>query len=66
MDRKDLPTGLNMALAMNKDALEYYSTLKYDQQKYLNDYIQNSTSGIDTKKRIEKVINQLNEKNINI
>lgn len=64
MDRKNLPTGLNMALSMNKDALEYYSTLKYDQQKYINDYIQNSNDGVDAKKKIEKVIKQLEKGNI--
>ena len=64
MDRKNLPTGLNMALSMNKDALEYYSTLKYDQHKYINDYIQNSNDGVDAKKKIEKVIKQLEKGNI--
>ncbi len=62
MDKNERPIGLNFALSMNKEAMNYYSTLNLSQQKYINDYIENSNY-IDKRVVIDDVIKQLEEKN---
>lgn len=63
MDKKDMPIGLNFALSMNKEAMNYYSTLNLSQQKYINDYIEKADY-IDKRIVIDNIIKQLEEKNI--
>ncbi|MBE5821677.1 MAG: hypothetical protein E7311_03690 [Clostridiales bacterium] len=60
----ELPVGFGMSLAMNKDAMDYYSKLSYDNQMKIVSYIQDNTTGFEVKNKIRNAINGLEIGNI--
>lgn len=66
MDNKnDLPLGFSFSLAMNENAMKFYSNLdKYSKSDVLN-YIKSSPTGEEAKKRIDNVIHDLEQNNLN-
>ena len=63
-DKIELPVGFAMSLAMNKEAMDYYSKLTYDNQMKIVSYIQNNDTGFEVKSKIRNVINGLQNSNI--
>ncbi len=61
MDDKseELPVGFGMSLAMNKQAMDYYSKLSYTNQQKIVNYIQNSNTGFEAKDRINSAVSNL-------
>lgn len=56
---ENLPLGFAFSLSMNKQAMDYYSTLDFDTQAQITRYIENATSTKETKNRINSSINAL-------
>lgn len=62
---KELPIGFSFSLAMNENAMKFYSNLdKYSKEEVL-DYIKSSSTGEEAKERIKKVISDLEQNNLN-
>ena len=63
-EKIELPVGFGMSLAMNKNAMDYYATLNYDNQMKIVSYIQDNKTGFEVKNKIRNVINNLEKGNI--
>ena len=60
----ELPVGFAMSLAMNKNAMDYYSSLSFDNQMKIVSYIQDNNTGFEVKNRINNAISNLENGNI--
>lgn len=61
---KNMPVGFVFKMAMDSKALDYYSTLSNSTKERITNYIQNSSTGNESKQRIEDVINNLKNNNL--
>lgn len=61
---KEMPIGFLFKIAMDNNALNYYSTLNINTKNEITNYIQNSVSGDEAKKRIGNVIEHLKNNNL--
>lgn len=62
---KELPIGFSFSLAMNENAMKFYSNLdKYSKEEVL-DYIKSSSTCEEAKERIKKAISDLEQNSLN-
>ena len=62
---KELPIGFSFSLAMNENAMKFYSNLdKYSKEEVL-DYIKSSSTGEEAIERIKKAISDLEQNSLN-
>ena len=60
----DMPMGLGMELYQNKNALHFFAALSQDERNRIIRYVDASTDGKDTKRRIDNAIENLNRRNV--
>lgn len=61
----NIPIGFSMSLAQNPAALNNYSNLSDEEREKINTQIKSSTTGHEAKNKIENIISDLENNNIN-
>ena len=61
---REMPIGFVFSLALNKDAMNYYSTLDNIVKNNIKSFIQNNSSGIEAKEKIDIAIKSLENNSI--
>ncbi len=58
-EAQDMPIGLLMSLAMNRDAMSTFSRLGDEQQTSVIHFVEDAITGEDAKHRISEVVDRL-------
>lgn len=61
----NIPIGFSMSLAQNPVALNNYSNLSNEEREKINTQIKSSATGPEAKNKIENIISDLENNNIN-
>ena len=62
---EEFNTSFSNSLSLNKNALDYYSTLSLDEQIKLNNFVNDAKTPSDIKFRTSKAIDALSNEDIN-
>lgn len=60
-ERKQIPVGLAMSLAMNEFALEFYGKLDEKQREKVTNFVQSGSTGMEAKERIDVAVKKLSK-----
>ncbi|MDD2376938.1 MAG: hypothetical protein PHD15_06125 [Clostridia bacterium] len=65
MKKTGMPIGFIITIFQNKDALKYFANLDENTKQRISDYIQNVTTGEESKEKIYNSIQGLANQNVN-
>ncbi|MEG2645964.1 MAG: hypothetical protein RSA08_02915 [Clostridia bacterium] len=61
---KEMPVGLAMSLALNENAMEYYTSLDFKTREDIQEFVKSSKTDNEAKEKIDLAIENLNSKTI--